>query len=70
MTITREQRRCLELIAGCPDGVTTFALAALHGFEATTVRALVKQGRIVLRYGGKSPEGNPIIRAHQVKDNP
>lgn len=63
-----ENRRCLEMVADCvPNGVTTYALATLHGIKARTIEALVEQGLVMLRDGGSSPAGHPILRVHPAR---
>jgi hypothetical protein len=62
--MTSEMRRCLELITGCPDGVTGVVLAQ-HGFTAEVVEALLRAELVVLRAGSRTRSGETIVRVYR-----
>jgi hypothetical protein len=53
-------KAALELIARCPDGVTSFRLAQL-GYEFPTIARLA-QARMVRAHLSRSPGGSDIVR--------
>jgi hypothetical protein len=42
------RRRALELLAGCPDGVTQTTLVVAHGFELRLIRELTTLGFVAV----------------------
>jgi hypothetical protein len=42
MKLTADQRKALEMLAGCPQGVTEDVIVLAHGFERDMIGGLVR----------------------------
>jgi len=61
MKLTTDQRSALQILAGCPQGVTEDVIVLAHGFDRDMLAGLVRAGLAtawyeMVRAGGKKVE--------------